>query len=381
MVSHSYAVFSAQYAPHVGGVESFTQNLAHELALRGDSVTIVTNRLDDAPEHETQDDGARVVRLPCLPLMDGRLPLSRATSRQRELLDEAARRGVDRVLVNTRFYEHSLLGLAFARNVAAPAVMLDHGSDYLTFGTSAALDWLVRRYEHAMTRRDFRYRPTFAGVSDKSVEWLRTFGIDTPYVIPNAIDAAAFRRLSSERDFRLELGIKKSSTLVAFVGRLTPEKGAREAVEAARLMGDGYQFLLAGEGFLRKDLESRLPDNAHLLGNLGHPDLSALLSQADVFCLPTRSEGFCTSLLEAGAWGVPCVVPDVGGAREVLCDQGVTHGRIIPARGPVTVAEAVSAVRCEFQGRHLDALRGHVERDCSWGVTADRLEHAFAASA
>jgi hypothetical protein len=39
---HSYALFSAQYAPHVGGVESFTKNLAHELARAGNAVVVIS---------------------------------------------------------------------------------------------------------------------------------------------------------------------------------------------------------------------------------------------------------------------------------------------------------------------------------------------------
>ena len=118
-------------------------------------------------------------------------------------------------------------------------------------------------------------------------------------------------------------------------GLLTAYDPAR-LLAAVRQLGEGYAAVLAGEAALRSQLEKDLPANAYLVGNLSHPDLSALLSQASAFCLPTRSEGFCTSLLEAGAWGVPCVVPDVGGAREVrACDHGrwdSSRFRVVDAR-------------------------------------------------
>ena len=44
-MSHHYAIFSAQYLPHVGGVENFTANLAAQLVREGDQVTVVTSRL------------------------------------------------------------------------------------------------------------------------------------------------------------------------------------------------------------------------------------------------------------------------------------------------------------------------------------------------
>nr|WP_303646562.1 glycosyltransferase family 4 protein [Tractidigestivibacter montrealensis] len=379
-MSRTYAIFSAQYLPHVGGVETFTANLAHQLVLGGDGVCVVTSARDDAPEVETQEDGVRIVRLPSMQLMGGRLPLSRHGSRERSLLSAVSGLGVDRVLVNTRFYGTSVTGLRFARDIHVPAVLLDHGSAWLTFGRGEALDAAAHAWERRMTAKDVSLGATFAGISEKSAAWLATFGIKTSLVIPNAIDGAAFRGESSGRDFRFELGIPEDKTLVAFVGRLAPEKGPERLLAAMELLGERCACVLAGEGTLRPQLERGLPANAHLVGNLGHADLSALLSQADVFCLPTRSEGFCTSLLEAGAWGVPCVVPDVGGAREVLCHDGKTFGLIAPDREPATMADGIRQVVAAWTSEQARELRAHVERDLSWPQTVRALERAYMSS-
>ena len=379
-MSRTYAIFSAQYLPHVGGVETFTANLSHQLVLGGERVCVVTSARDDAPEVETQEDGVRIVRLPSIQLMGGRLPLSRHGSRERSLLSAVSGLGVDRVLVNTRFYGTSVTGLRFARDIHVPAVLLDHGSAWLTFGRGEALDAAAHAWERHMTARDASLGATFAGISEKSAAWLATFGIKTSLVIPNAIDGAAFRGESSGRDFRFELGIPEDKTLVAFVGRLAPEKGPERLLAAMELLGERCACVLAGEGTLRPQLERGLSANAHLVGNLGHADLSALLSQADVFCLPTRSEGFCTSLLEAGAWGVPCVVPDVGGAREVLCHDGKTFGLIAPDREPATMADGIRQVVAAWTSEQARELRAHVERDLSWPQTVRDLERAYMSS-
>lgn len=375
-MSRSYVIFSALFAPHIGGVETFTSNLAHELVDRGDSVTVVTCRIDESPEEEVLPDGVRVVRLPALPLMGARLPITRRTSRTNDLLDLVAREGVDRVLVNTRFYAHSIAGLDFAARAGAPAVVLDHGSAYLTFG-SPLLDVAARRYEHLMTRRCLQRHPVFAGISEKSAQWLQTFGVTTDLVIPNALDAVAFRSTSSGRDFRGELDVSAEEKLVAFIGRLAPEKGPDLLVEVARIVGDGVHFALAGDGNLRGALEADLPANVHLLGNVSHEDASALLAQADAFCLPTRSEGFCTSLLEAGAWGVPCVVPDVGGAREVVCADGEAFGVVTSGRDPQEMADALIRVLDSWDDARTSHMRAHVESRHSWAQTVARLDEAF----
>ena len=60
------AIFSALYLPHMGGVETYTAGLAHELAARGYRVVVATSRLSEAnPVHETQPDGVEVLRFPC----------------------------------------------------------------------------------------------------------------------------------------------------------------------------------------------------------------------------------------------------------------------------------------------------------------------------
>lgn len=372
--THRYVIFSARYAPEVGGVENFTAHLAHELVEEGHQVTVVTSALSAQPGAELQGDGVEVVRLPSRALMGGRLPLPRKDALFSELLAKVAEKKPNRVLVNTRFYGLSLVGLELARQVGAPVVVLDHGSAYLTLGNAAA-DVAIRIYEHVMTRLCRSFSPRFAGISTFSARWLKTFGIDTNLVIPNAIDAAAFRNEASSRDFRAELGVE-NQLLVVSIGRLTAEKGSRELVEAARLLGDGFAFAVAGEGPLRTVLERDLPANVTLLGNLGHPDLSALLSQADLFCLPTRSEGFCTSLLEAAAWGLTPAMTHVGGTDEVMGDP-VRFGTLLASMEARDVADSLASLAQKSAVGTNAALRDHVENECSWPATARSLDQAF----
>ncbi len=373
--NHVYAIFSARYAPHTGGVESFTQRLAHQLVEQGNRVIVVTSQLDDtAPSHEVQDDGVEVYRLACRPLLGGRLPISRKTADYNRMFEELAGRGVDRVLVNTRFYRHSLEGVRFAKRVGAPVIVLDHGSAHLTFGNAMA-DWFVEHYEHAITRRMMKLGPAFAGISRASVDWLAHFGINASVVIPNAVDVEQFRQAASTRDFRSELNAH-GKTLVAFVGRLEPEKGALAFAQAAPLLGDGFVLALAGDGSQRVQIANLDAGNVALLGRLDQPDLSALLRDADIFCLPTRSEGFCTSLLEAAAQDVLPVMPHVGGTDEVMGWDPVRFGVALEGNDPETVTRAIrEATTLPLQIR--EQLVSHVESECSWDKTVEALEATF----
>lgn len=372
---HTYAIFSAQYPPHTGGVERFTERLARQLAEQGDRIFVITSKLDDSPACETLDNGVEVYRLPAYVFMNGRLPISRKNAAYRHMLDELAVAGVDRVLVNTRFYRHSLEGLRFARRIGVPVIVLDHGSAHLTL-TGGLVDRIIERYEHMMTERGKRFAPAYAGISHASVEWLRHFDIDTPFVIPNAIDVGAFKDQAVARDFREELSCGADRKLVAFVGRLEPEKGALVFAQAARELGSEYVCVMAGEGSQRSIIEALALDTVHLLGNVGQQTLSALLRDADVFCLPTRSEGFCTSLLEASAQGAIPVMPRVGGTDEVMSFPP-RFGVLLEDDDPSDVADAVR--RAALLGGQADDLSAFVTSACSWPVTTQALDAAFSA--
>jgi len=58
---------------------------------------------------------------------------------------------------------------------------------------------------------------------------------------------------------------------------------------------------------------------------------------ADVFCLPSRSEGLSNALLEAMACGLPCVATDVGGNSQVVADG--ENGFLVPSEQPQLLAE------------------------------------------
>ena len=374
-MAHSYAIFSCRYRPLVGGVESFTYNLARSLVRAGDRVSIVTSRVGDTPPREVDDSGAEIWRLPSIPLMGARLPVPKHTDAYRYEMRALAHQGFDRILVNTRFYPHSLTGLGLAKRLDVPAVVLDHGSAYIVLGNPVA-DAALRAHEHAMSAACKRFRPTFAGISAASAAWLSTFGIDCHRIIPNAIDARAFRATASTRDFRSELKVAADQTLVAFVGRLEREKGADLLAQAAALTGEGFTFAFAGTGSLGHEIAACAPANTHLLGSLDHPDLSALLREADVFCLPTRSEGFCTALLEAGAWGTYPMMPRVGGTDEVMGAEPRFGSRLRSCE-PAAIAEALARLKGAGALVRSQALAAHVEHDCSWEATVAALEACY----
>ena len=373
-----YCIWAAHYPPHVGGVEQYTYNLAHALAKRGNRVVVVTTNLFDSPSDEIEADGVRVVRLPSYRLMKGRLPIPKRNAEYKALMTELKKLPVSGVLVNTRFYVHSLEGMKYAKDLVFRPIVLDHGTAYLTIGNSVA-DSVIRIYERAITARGKKYHPRYFGVSQASCVWLQEFDIEAEGVLSNSIDAPSYRSSSSRRDFLEELGVPRDAKSVAFVGRFSPEKGIKQLSQAAALLAnERIVFLAAGGGSLFDEIRSSAPDNFFCLGSLAASDVSALLQQCQVFCLPSRSEGFCTALLEAGACACVPVITHVGGTDELVPSR--EYGMILPSADPEVVA---TALRETFDALEQGSISGSsiaqlVNEHYSWDSAAAHVEEAFA---
>lgn len=231
----TFCIFSAHYLPHVGGVEKYTQNLARQLADQGNRVIIVTSNVYDLAEREDLGEGVEIVRLPCYKLLGDRYPVTRHDKAYERIMAYLHNQNIDYVAINTRFYRHTLEGIALAEAKGIRPIIVDHGSAHLTMG-SKLVDPFVATVEHAVTELVKRHSADYYAVSLAGTEWLRHFGIEARGVLNNSIDARAFAEGSSCRSFRKELSLSDETLLVAFTGRLIPEKGIPALIEAMRIL-------------------------------------------------------------------------------------------------------------------------------------------------
>ena len=375
--SSTYAIFSANYPPNVGGVEKYTQNLARTLAELGDRAIVVTNNVFGLAEIEQECERVDIVRLPCRNVMNGRYPLPRKNEDYGRLLKWLNEQPVDYVIVNTRFYIHSLLGIRLAESKGIKPIVIDHGSAHLTMG-NRLVDVFVSAYEHAFTSIIKRHEVDYYAVSQAGVRWLNHFGIAAKGTLCNSIDAVQFKSSASARDFRKELDIGPEDFLVSFTGRFIPEKGIGPLMDAAEALaqhGD-IRFALAGEGPLEQEITEKNLPNVHIVGRLSSPDVAALLLASDAFCLPTRSEGFSTSLLEAAACGTVPIVTNVGGVDELMPSN--SFGIVLQQAKKEDVEESILAL-CKDRSlccKMANCINRRVREEFSWQSTALKTAEA-----
>ncbi|PHS79027.1 MAG: glycosyltransferase [Rhodospirillaceae bacterium] len=109
----------------------------------------------------------------------------------------------------------------------------------------------------------------------------------------------------------------KKSSSVAFVGRLSPEKGPDLFCEIAK-QNPNLNFMIYGDGPMRDALENEFGDNVHFAGQV--PSMEQYWADIGLLCMPSRYEGLPYAALEAMANGIPVAAFDVGSLA-----QAITH--------------------------------------------------------
>ncbi|MBH0112762.1 glycosyltransferase [Novosphingobium sp. YJ-S2-02] len=173
------------------------------------------------------------------------------------------------------------------------------------------------------------------------------------------------------------LGIWTKGPLIVTPGALIPRKGQGLVLEALIHLPDARLALAgAGEDEMRLRAEAKvlgILDRVHFLGQVDHEMLPQVLCAADVMVLPSASEGLANVWIEGLACGTPIVIPDIGGAREIVKDPSA--GRIVE-RTPEAIAAAVTDILADPPSQA--EVAEHVSR-FSWGVNAENLVHFWRA--
>lgn len=161
-------------------------------------------------------------------------------------------------------------------------------------------------------------------------------------------------------------GIKPAGQAIQVItiARLSEEKGLCYLIEAARRIlatNPTVHFSIYGEGHLLETLQAQI-DHAQLgqhitlAGGFTRKQLPGIMESADLFVLPSITEGFPLALVEAMAWGRPIVATTVGGIPEVV-EDGVS-ALLCPARAANALADAILT------------LIQHPQQRCTLGAAA-----------
>ena len=204
-------------------------------------------------------------------------------------------------------------------------------------------------------------------------------------VVGNGVDSDKFVAVP-KTEARAALELPFGAPILITVGALVERKGFHRVIECLpglRRQFPGMRYLIVGgggaEGDWRAQLEAEvgrlgLRDAVHFLGAMPSEQLRVPLSAADVFVLATRNEGWANVLLEAMACGLPVVTTDVGGNREVVCNDEL--GTIVPFGDGAALQRAIAEALERTWDR--SAIIAYA-RDNDWAKRVDILVEEFEA--
>ena len=204
--------------------------------------------------------------------------------------------------------------------------------------------------------------------TDEREDVLRYLGQPHPNVviIPNGVKMSDFVNLPPKGTFRQKFGLPTDKKLVLFMSRLNAKKGLDlllpgfrdyvrthpDAVLALAGSDDGYEAI--ARAFIA---QHNLGDSIRMVGMLTGDDKKAALADADLFTLPSYSEGFSMAVLEAMAAGTPALVSDRVGFGEAI--------RQHEAAGLLTSLTAESVCKGLEKLLGNDALRQRVSENAT----------------
>jgi phosphatidylinositol alpha 1,6-mannosyltransferase len=359
------ALFTDTFAPQVNGVARTLERLVTAVERRGGAVHVETVQ---APGAITE---ARVHRAPSAPFWA--YPQLRIAVPSSRGVAERLERFRPTLVHSTTPFGVGLAGRSAARALERPFVTSYHTSftHYLAHYGLSALDrmaWPYLRWFHNSGRRTFVPTPTVAAeLAARGFSGLRIWsrGVDTERFTPRA----------RSRGMRARMGAHDGTFVVAYVGRLAPEKGIDTAIAAMRVVqarhGARVRFALAGDGPAEARCRAAAPEGTWFAGSLAGDELSAFYASADAFIFPSATETFGNVVLEAMASGLAVVAPDRGATTEFA------HGGTaltFPAGDPLALAGRVEWLLRDTRLWHSLCGAGLAEaKRRSWDGVWDRL--------
>lgn len=206
----------------------------------------------------------------------------------------------------------------------------------------------------------------FVAITEKAKEALVIEGVrpNRISVVPAGLDCERFKPAERNEQVAKKLGISKDSIRILFVGRLVPEKGIFDLLNAFSILLRNVQnveLLIVGSGSSSMQIQIsrhvanlKIGGKVKFLGSIEYSNMPQIHNLADVFCLPsiptkTWAEQFGYSMVEAMACGKPVVSTSSGSIPEVVKDRAT--GILVKPNDPRGLESALEELILNKQER------------------------------
>ncbi len=383
-ILHVIPTVSARY----GGPSAVVRFLAREQAARGNRVTICTTNLDyprgrlDVPTNEAVEEDRVATWYHRLDWEPYCFSLSLAKWIHSNI------GAYDVVHVHGLYRFPSAIACWYARRFGVAYILRPHGSlDPFLFKQSRYSVALKRVYEAIVEKGNLNAASALQFTSEDELARVKFLRLRAPaVVVPNGIQWADFDRLPKKGVFRRMIGLPPGETMVLFLGRLNFKKGLDLLVPAFRGVLDAYpaaRLVIVGpdnDGYAAKVREwcrkESVWDHVTFVDHVSSQTARSAYVDANVFVLPSYSENFGLTVVEAMACSCPVVVSkEVNIWREVeVARAGIAVDLNIESITKAVVALLSARQSAEEMGRNG---RQMVQQEYDWKMIVDKLEKVY----
>lgn len=318
-----YPVFIPKW---IGGTEIASFNIAKGLAENGHEVHVITS-LDRGLQKHEKIHGFHIHRIPTIkksPL----LTINYAISSQFLI------KRIDPDIIHCQAIHTGLAGFIANKMYKKKYVVYARGDDVYS-------SWL---FKEVVSKLVLRNASAVIALTEDMRNKLKKFQEDI-LVIPNGIDIEKYINLSRGK-IRESLNINDEKIII-FVGRLHHAKGIEYLIRAMQFILEkekNVRLLIVGDGEDRGNLENlalklNLTGKVTFVGELQNEKVPEYMVSSDVFVLPSLSEGFPMTILEAMASGLPIVASNVTGLCEIIREG--ENGLLVEPMNPRDFARKV----------------------------------------
>jgi glycogen(starch) synthase len=317
-----------EYPPLVvGGLSAHVQGLSRALVEKGCQVTVITQ--EAATPREYEDKGVKVIRVGPIPISSKNF-MSYVHQLNHLILSEVIKLvagGQAFELIHAHDWIVAFAAAAIKQALCLPLVATIHATEY---GRNNGLHTDEQRHisdiEWWLIYEAWKVI-VCSSAMNQELQYIFQVPQDKIRVIPNGIDIKGMQ-IVPDQAFRRQYAADYEE-IVLFIGRLVFEKGVDTLLLAYNQMlavRPNVKLIIAGKGPIQGDLESLAQQLgvSHKVVFAGHVDAARrnkLLSIANVAVFPSRYEPFGIVALEAMAAGVPVIVGNAGGLKEIVTDQ------------------------------------------------------------
>lgn len=365
---------AALYPPHIGGIENHVHQLSRNLVKRGHDVTVYTSNIPKTKKYEVID-GVKIHRFNSI-----------GSPFNNQIIPEMFIK-----LLNNIDFEviHAHGHLQLTTNFAAissfknkiPLIITSHG----TVQYKNWREYINLIYNRTLGKWTLLQADDVIALSPSQANYLQKFGMKNIDIIPNGTNSISSHLNFNSNEFRTEFGLK-DETIILYVGGIIPRKGINYLIDAMTEVKSNSVLFIVGdvlgghpsykETLLNLVKEKKIK-NIIFTGSVNDDRLKEAYIAADIFVLPSLSEGLPTVLLEAMAYKKSIVATDIAGNSDLIINN--KNGLLVESHNPNEIAKAINLLIDNPAKRHIFGQNAceNIDKMYSWDKITNAIEKVY----